>query len=83
MGRRLGVIAGSGWFPIHICQEAQRMGDACVVAGIKGEADNILAERVENFAWFDVHEIGNLIAFFKKNQVSEAVFAGKIGLLQL
>jgi DUF1009 family protein len=78
MGRRLGVIAGSGWFPILVCQEAQRGGDACVVAGIKGEAENILAERVENFAWFDVHEIGNLIAFFKKNQVSEAVFAGKI-----
>ena len=54
------------------------MGDACVVAGIKGEAENTLAERVENFAWFDVHEIDNLIAFFKKNQVSEAVFAGKI-----
>lgn len=78
MGRRLGVIAGSGEFPIHVCQEAHRMGDACVVAGIKGEAENILAERVENFAWFDVHEIGDLIAFFKKNKVSEAVFAGKI-----
>jgi hypothetical protein len=78
MGRRLGVIAGSGWFPIHVCQEAKRMGDDCVVAGIKGEAENTLVERVENFAWFDVHEIGNLIAFFKKNQVSEAIFAGKI-----
>ncbi len=78
MGRRLGVIAGSGMFPIHVCQEAHRMAETCVVAGIKGEAENILAERVENFAWFDVHEIGNLIAFFKKNQVSEAVFAGKI-----
>jgi DUF1009 family protein len=49
-----------------------------VVAGIKGEAENIIAESVEHFAWFDVHEIGNLIEFFKKNQVSEAVFAGKI-----
>jgi len=78
MGRRLGVIAGSGSFPIHICQEAHRRGEVCVVAGIKGEAENILAERVENFAWFDVHEIGNLIAFFKKNQIFEAVFAGKI-----
>lgn len=54
------------------------MGDACVVAGIKGEAENILAERAENFEWFDVHEISHLIAFFKKNHVSEAVFAGKI-----
>jgi len=78
MGQRLGVIAGSGEFPVHVCQEAQGMGYICVVAGIKGEADYTFAERAENFAWFDVHEIGNLVAFFKKNRVSEAVFAGKI-----
>ena len=72
------MIAGSGEFPIHICREAQGMGFTCVVAGIKGEAGDVLADNTENFAWFDVHEIGNLIAFFKKNQVSEALFAGKI-----
>ena len=54
------------------------MGDTCVVAGIKGEADDFIAESVDSFAWFQVHEIGHLIAFFKKNHVSEAVFAGKI-----
>jgi DUF1009 family protein len=78
MRQRLGVIAGSGEFPFHVCQEARQMGNTCVVAGIKGEAENILEEKAENFAWFGVHEIGNIIAFFKKNQVSEAVFAGKI-----
>lgn len=72
------MIAGSGEFPIHVCQEAQGMGFTCVVAGIKGEAEDILAEKTENFAWFDVHEIGSLIAYFKQNQVSEALFAGKI-----
>lgn len=54
------------------------MGYSCVVAGIKGEAKDILVEKADYFAWFDVHEIGNLIAFFKKNKVPEAVFAGKI-----
>jgi DUF1009 family protein len=78
MGRRLGVIAGSGEFPIHVCQEAQGRGHSCVVAGIRGEAKDILVENADHFAWFDVHEIDNLIAFFKKNQVFEAVFAGKI-----
>lgn len=72
------MIAGSGEFPIHVCQEARGMGFTCVVAGIKGEAGDILAEKTENFAWFDIHEIGNLIAFFKQNQISEALFAGKI-----
>lgn len=54
------------------------MGFTCVVAGIKGEADDILAGKTENFAWFGVHEIGNLVSYFKQNQVSEALFAGKI-----
>lgn len=78
MEPRLGVIAGAGEFPNHVCREAQNKGYLCVVAGIKGEADNILEENAERFAWFEIHEIGDLIAFFKKNSVSEAVFGGKI-----
>lgn len=78
METRLGVIAGSGGFPIHVCQEAQGKGFVCVVAGIKGEATDVLEKNLENFEWFDIHEIGNLISFFKKNQISDAVFAGKI-----
>ncbi len=78
MEPRLGVIAGSGEFPVHVCREAQREGYLCVVAGIKGEAEHNFEKNVKNFAWFGIHEIGNLIGFFKKNQVSEAVFAGKI-----
>jgi DUF1009 family protein len=78
MGQKLGVIAGSGAFPIHVCREARKRGLCCVVAGIKGEAENILSDKGDAFQWFEVHEIGNVITFFKKNQVSEAVFAGKI-----
>jgi DUF1009 family protein len=78
MGRRLGVIAGSGEFPYCVCEEAQNRGYSCVVAGIKGEAESALREKVSAFEWFDVHEIANVIAFFRKKDVGEAVFAGKI-----
>jgi DUF1009 family protein len=78
MGRRLGVIAGSGEFPVHVCREASKKGLICTVACIKGEADDSLPGIVDDYEWFEAHEIGNVIAFFKKNQVSEAVFAGKI-----
>jgi hypothetical protein len=78
MEPKLGVIAGSGGFPFHVCREAHSKGLVCVVAGIKGEAADVLERNVENFAWFGIHEIGNLIEFFKKNRVSDAVFAGKI-----
>lgn len=78
MGRRLGVIAGSGEFPIHLYSEARNLGYDCVVAGIKGEAEPSLAETVGVLEWFDIQEFEKLIAFFRKNGVSEAVFAGKI-----
>ena len=78
MGRRLGVIAGSGEFPIHVCRQARNKGHLCAVACIKGEADDSLSGIADDHEWFEAHEIGNVIVFFKKNRVSEAVFAGKI-----
>ena len=58
--------------------EAQKMGYSCVVAGIKDEAETDLRNKVDIFKWVDVGDILNLIAFFKKNGVKEAVFAGKV-----
>ncbi len=78
MGRRIGVIAGSGEFPYYVCEEAQNLGFSCVVAGIKGEAEINLGERVSLLEWFDIHEIEDVVTFFRKNGVREAVFAGKI-----
>lgn len=78
MGQKLGVIAGSGGFPIHVCREARKRGTDCVVAGIRGEAEETSYRTEERFQLFEIHEIGDLIAFFKKNQVTEAVFAGKV-----
>ena len=77
MGRRIGVIAGSGEFPYYVCEEAQNLGFSCVVAGIKGEAESSFWEKVGVFEWFNIHEIENVIAFFRKNDVNEVVFAGK------
>lgn len=78
MGRRLGVIAGSGEFPVQVYKEASHLGYDCVVAGIRGEAAASLAETVDFLEWFDIQDIEKIIAFFHENEVSEAVFAGKI-----
>lgn len=72
------MIAGSGEFPVYVCREASKKGHTCTVACIKGEADDSLSRIADDCEWFEVHEIGNVAAFFKKNRVSEAIFAGKI-----
>ncbi len=54
------------------------MGYSCIVAGIKQEAETDLRDKVDIFEWVDVGNILNLVSFFKKNGVKEAVFAGKV-----
>ncbi len=78
MGRRLGIIAGSGEFPLLLLEEAQRLGYSCAVAGIKGEAQPGLRKRVDAFKWVGVGTVSELVSFFKENGVREAVFAGKV-----
>jgi hypothetical protein len=78
MENRIGIIAGSGEFPFLVLKEARKLGRSPVVAGINGEAEIRLEENADIFEWIDVGGVQNLITFFKKNAVKEAVFAGKV-----
>lgn len=78
MEERLGVIAGSGRFPFLVCEEAQKQGYFCVVAGIRDEADPELEGCGNDFAWFGLYDVSRVISFFKQHDVRKAVFAGKI-----
>jgi DUF1009 family protein len=78
MGRRIGIIAGSGEFPFVVLDEAQKLGYSSVVAGIRGEAEIGVKEKADIFEWIDMGNILSLISFFRKNDIQEAVFAGKV-----
>ncbi|MGB2763871.1 MAG: UDP-2,3-diacylglucosamine diphosphatase LpxI [Candidatus Aminicenantaceae bacterium] len=78
MGQRIGIVAGSGEFPFLVLEEAKKMGCFCAVAGIRGEAETGIKEKADIFEWFDVGGILNLISFFKKTGVKEAVIAGSV-----
>jgi hypothetical protein len=78
MERRLGIIAGSGQFPFFVCDEAQKQGYLCVVAGIVGETHSELETKGNVFSWFKIQEVSQLLSFLRENRIKEAVFAGKI-----
>lgn len=78
MANQIGIIAGSGEFPFHVLQEAQRSGYKCILAAIKGEAESRLQEKAEAYEWFDVDEVSKMVSYLKKTGVREAVFAGKV-----
>ena len=78
MGTRIGLIAGSGGFPLEALEEAKRLGYDCVVAGLRGEAVPDLEAQAPAFEWFELGEIQKLAAFFLKQDVREVVMIGKV-----
>ncbi|MFW6124357.1 MAG: LpxI family protein [Acidobacteriota bacterium] len=76
--KKLGIVAGSGEIPIQICQRAKKEGYSIIAAGIQGEFNQKLKKQADLFALFEMRDFLKLISMFKKNEVSECVFAGKI-----
>jgi UDP-2,3-diacylglucosamine hydrolase len=78
MGRRIGVIAGSGRFVLRAISEMGASGLSCVVAGIKEEADPRLRKEADLFKWFRPGDAAKAVSFFKNQAVSEVMMIGKV-----
>ena len=78
MGRRIGLIAGSGRFPLEALAGARARGEACVVAGLRGEARPELEAAAAAFAWVGPTEIETVVSFFKAQAVTEVALVGKV-----
>ncbi|MDE2039068.1 MAG: UDP-2,3-diacylglucosamine diphosphatase LpxI [Elusimicrobia bacterium] len=75
----LGLIAGSGRFPVLVAQEARRAGLAVVALGLEGVTDVPALEAVVGRV--PLYKLGQLekpLAAFKAAGVSKAVMAGKV-----
>ena len=78
MGRRIGVIAGSGRFVLSAISEMGARGLGCVIAGIKKEADPRLRKKADVFEWFLPGEAARVVSFLKNQAVREVMMVGKI-----
>lgn len=75
---RIGLIAGSGQFPIIFCERAKENGFRVYVAAYIHEADPKLEEIADGMEWLHLGQIKRLIQFFKKHRVTETVMMGAI-----
>lgn len=75
---RIGLIAGSGQFPILFSEAAKADGRAVFAAAFINEADPELARHVSAIEWVHLGQVKRLIKFFKKNSVTSAVMMGGI-----
>ena len=75
---KVGLIAGSGRFPVIFAQNARDMGVRVVVVAHHGETAEEIAEFADDVTWIRVGQLGKIIRTFRKADVRHAVMAGGI-----
>jgi DUF1009 family protein len=74
----IGLLAGSGRFPIVFAKKARSLGIPVVGVGLRHEADPQLAQLVDEFSWAGVARLGRMIRCFKRAGAQRVVMAGKV-----
>ena len=76
--RLVGLLAGSGRFPILFAEAAKRQGYKVACLGIRYEAPGELRALCDTFDEVGVTKLGGMIRGFKRRGVTRLVMAGKV-----
>ncbi len=74
----IGLLAGSGRFPILFAEAAARQGLRVACVGVKYEASEQLRDLCESFELVGVSKLGGMIRAFRRRKISRIVMAGKV-----
>jgi len=78
MKKKIGLIAGSGDFPLEFAKAAKQKGLGVVAVAHEGETLPELAQWTDAIVWIKLGHLGKLIKFFKEQGVSDVLMAGGI-----
>jgi DUF1009 family protein len=78
MNEKIGLIAGSGQFPMLFSKTAVKEGLSLYTVAYVNEADQALAHLSEKIQWLHLGQVKRLIKFFKQNNVNRAVMLGAV-----
>jgi DUF1009 family protein len=76
--RPIGLLAGSGRFPILFAEAARRQGLSIACVGIRYEASEELRALCTSFQVVGVAKLGRMIRAFRRESVERIVMAGKV-----
>ncbi|WP_435020996.1 LpxI family protein [Tundrisphaera sp. TA3] len=76
--RTIGLLAGSGRFPILFAEAARRQGLKVACVGVRHEAPAVLADLCDSYEEVGVSKLGGMIRSFRRRGVGKVVMAGKI-----
>jgi DUF1009 family protein len=77
-GRRIGLLAGAGRFPIAFAEAARRQGLPVVGVGALGMAPDSLHDLCDYYTTASLGRFGKAISVFKRFGVRRVVMAGKV-----
>ncbi len=80
---KIGLIAGSGQFPVLFSRAARKAGVSVVAVGFEGETDPALVHEVDYMYMIKLGQLGKLIDCFKRHNVTQAAMAGAINKTRL
>ncbi|SFM90882.1 UDP-2,3-diacylglucosamine diphosphatase LpxI domain-containing protein [Thermodesulforhabdus norvegica] len=80
---KIGLIAGSGQFPVLFARAAKKAGRSVVAVGFEGETDPALKDEVDVFYMLKLGQLGRLIECFHRHRVRRAAMAGAINKRRL
>lgn len=75
---KIGVIAGSGQFPLLFINAAHKAGRKVVLIAHRNETSSDVAEAADEVLWVKLGQLGKMIKFFHQQGVGETVFVGAI-----
>ncbi|MDE0213514.1 MAG: UDP-2,3-diacylglucosamine diphosphatase LpxI [Deltaproteobacteria bacterium] len=75
---RVGLIAGSGRFPLIFARNARQAGVRVIAVAHHGETDPEIEQFAAEVTWIRVGQLGRIIRTFHKAEVRHAVMAGGI-----
>jgi len=76
--RKVGLLAGSGRFPILFAEAAKRQGYAVECVAIRYEAPEELRSLCDTYQVVSVSKLGGMIRAFRRRDVKRIVMAGKV-----
>jgi DUF1009 family protein len=74
----IGLLAGSGRFPILFAEAARRQALSVACVGIRYEASEALTELCDAFEYVGISKLGKMIRTFRRLGVRKIVMAGKV-----
>ncbi|MFP4176260.1 MAG: LpxI family protein [Candidatus Brocadiia bacterium] len=75
---RIGLLAGSGRFPVCFARGARCHGHSVVAIGLKGQTSPELEDVVDEMHWTGLAKLGKWITIFREAGVSRAVMCGGV-----